>query len=272
KLEQQVQTIAAVEGIDLNADPADLNVGGGGGAIAYSGAGDLNVSGNAILNVLKIVAKNSNWAIDENGLLIAKVTTSQGDKNIYGMASESAEITISGTGTLQMGEVLITFATDTQEIIDESAPLKVNVTLTSIDAKGVAVIEKTVQGFKVKELDGGSSNATFDWMVIAKRKILLSEAGAQTDPSSMNNIEPPASDGGSSAETPPIEQPAAETPPAETPPAETPPVENPPVEAPPAETPPAEQPPAESPPAETPPAESPPADTGGNETSGAPTP
>jgi hypothetical protein len=38
------------------------------------------------------------------------------------------------------------------------------------DCNGVCVAEKTATGFTVRELRGGTSNATFDWEVAAKRK------------------------------------------------------------------------------------------------------
>jgi len=174
--------VASSVGIDISTDPADLDVGStDNDGIAYNGTGDLSLNNNAILNVLKIVGKNNIWTIDENGLLITKVTTSEGDKYMYGMVSESAEVTLSGTGTLQMGEAVIVFATNTQEIIDELMPINVSVTLTSIEAKGVAVVEKSTAGFTVKELDNGESNATFDWIVIAKRKAITIESSSDME-------------------------------------------------------------------------------------------
>jgi trimeric autotransporter adhesin len=267
KLEAQVQVIANETGIDISSVEADdLTIGGSsGGTISYSGEGNLDLANNAILNVSAIVGKNNKWTIDENGLLTAKITTSQGEKSVYGMTSENAEITLSGTGTLQMGEVIITFAADTQEIIDGSAPIKVSVTLTSVEAMGVAVIEKSAQGFKVKELGGGTSSSTFDWMVIAKRKISNESFNVEnpvTIPDSSGGeggVTAPLSPSGTPATTtepvaePPVE-PVIETPPAETetpvePPAET----TPPVETPPAETETPVEPPAETtPPVETP--------------------
>jgi hypothetical protein len=222
----------------------DLTVSDNNGTISYSGVGHLNLSGNALINVSYISSPNNAWAINEYGLLIAKVTTSEGDKNIYGMGSESAEITISGTGTLQMGEIIITFNTSTQEIIDESQPIKVNVTLTSLEAlSGIAVIEKSAQGFKVKELNNGISSSTFDWIVIAKRKMLDLEV-----------------------EIPPVETAPAETTPTETTPTETVPVETTPIETTPTETAPIETTPVETPPAEITPTETIPDETTSIET------
>jgi hypothetical protein len=47
--------------------------------------------------------------------------------------------------------------------------LLVQITLTA-DCNGVFVAEKSATGFTVKELMGGTSSATFDWEVAAKRK------------------------------------------------------------------------------------------------------
>jgi len=45
----------------------------------------------------------------------------------------------------------------------------VPVTLTS-ECNGMYAAEKTATSFTVRELRGGTSNATFDWEVAAKRK------------------------------------------------------------------------------------------------------
>jgi hypothetical protein len=250
----------------------DLTVTDNDGTISYSGVGHLDLSGNALINVSYIASPNNAWAINEYGLLIAKVTTSEGDKNIYGMSSESAEITISGTGTLQMGEVVITFATSTQEIIDESQSIKVNVTLTSLEAlSGIAVIEKSAQGFKVKELNNGTSSSTFDWIVIAKRKMLDLEV--ETPPIESAPVETIPT------ETTPVDTTPTETEPIETTPVDTTPTETAPVdetalaeEITPTETAPIETAPPEDPPIETDPIETTPAETIPDETTPAETP
>ena len=47
----------------------------------------------------------------------------------------------------------------------------VTITPSSADSKGVAVIEKSNGGFKVKELNGGTGNYRFDYLVMCKRKV-----------------------------------------------------------------------------------------------------
>ncbi len=257
KLEQQVQTIAAIEGINLDQEPSDIGVSNNsGGELTYTG-GNLNLNNYSILNVRSIVGAGNKWMIDENGLLIAKIMTSQGEKSVYGVSSESAELQLSGSAELVNGEATVVFAADTQEIIDDSATIKVIPALTSGECNGIFVSEKSAQGFTVKELNGGTSAATFDWIVIAKRKIIISaeppvieESSDQggtsggTNPPAEEEItgdspdeqSPPdqqsdesAPDETSFEEEPSTDESAPETP-VEISPDETPPVESPPVE------------------------------------------
>ena len=234
----------------------NLGVSGGssGQTISYIDA-DLNLNNFSIINVKSIQGASGKWAIDENGLLVAKISTSLGDKSVYNMSSENAEITLSGTGTLQMGEARITFASDTAEMVDATQPIKVSVTLTSLEAKGVAVVEKNEGGFLVKELSGGTSGASFDWIAIVKRRLLPEPAAAAEEPPLDSGLPTPPDSGGtgdvppsplqgegegevaptSTTETPTSTEPI---PPAEPPASEpTPPVEPPALELPPAEPP-----------------------------------
>lgn len=142
-------------------------------------------SGGSLLNVNSIKGKNNKWQIDENGYLIVKVKTSVGDKQLYGLQTGMPqELVMSSSSQLENGSKQIIFDQIDQEIIDSNSPIKVTVTLTG-DAKGVYVSEKNSQGFIVKELGSGTSNATFDWMVIAKRKtdVNVNEPAVETSSS-----------------------------------------------------------------------------------------
>ncbi len=137
---------------------------------------DLDADGFAINNISKISGVRGKWAIDENGLLRIEVEFERDKeivkKEIYTLSSTGVEIVLSGSAKLDKGEVLVDFGQvdkDFIEIIDEAAPLKISVTPTELCA-GLYVAEKYPQGFKVKELNGGTSNAAFDWIVIGKRK------------------------------------------------------------------------------------------------------
>jgi hypothetical protein len=89
---------------------------------------------------------------------------------MYAMQSPTSEFVFSSSSQLIAGEVKVMFDQTMQDVIDSDQPLKINITLTSGEAKGIYVSEKNSQGFTVKELEGGTSSATFDWMVVAKRK------------------------------------------------------------------------------------------------------
>jgi len=135
-------------------------------------AGNLNMNGRRILNVSKIVAQNEVWSIDENGVLKVKVTNNGTSKEMFGLISAKVEMALSGSDELNNGEKIINLNTvdpDFVKNISQNTPLKVLVTLTG-RANGIYVAEKTSTSFKVKELNNGASSASFDWLVIARRK------------------------------------------------------------------------------------------------------
>lgn len=128
-----------------------------------------------------IWAKNANstgyagWFVGKLGCTGSKPATVQtqsyGNRNLY--SDESAEIYFfdRGFGTLTNGSCVIDLDPMFLETvtINDSYPMLVQITLTA-DCKGVFVSEKTGGSFTVMELQGGISNATFDWEVCAKRK------------------------------------------------------------------------------------------------------
>jgi hypothetical protein len=169
-IKENISQLAAAQGIVLGAtSTANLNVENNNGALLYS-SGDLNLQGNLLLNVASIVGKDNRWSIDASGHFITRINTSQGEKEMFAIQSPTSEFVFSSSSQLIAGEVRVLFDQSVNEIIDFTQPLKINVTLTSGEAKGIYVSEKNEQGFVIKELDNGTSGATFDWMVVAKRK------------------------------------------------------------------------------------------------------
>ncbi len=130
---------------------------------------ELNLNGAILANVTAVHARSDKWRITEDGLLVSVVQTSEGNKDVYAMQALSSELVFSGSGRLQAGETYIKFDTSTRDMIDSGQSLKVSVTLTSEEAKGIFVKAKDAFGFVVKELMGGQSDATFDWVVVARR-------------------------------------------------------------------------------------------------------
>ncbi|HMS29226.1 MAG TPA: hypothetical protein PKD32_05215 [Saprospiraceae bacterium] len=74
-----------------------------------------------------------------------------------------------GIYTLVNGEAFIKYSEVFGLVIN---PNTVTITLTphSVETFGLAVVEKTSEGFRVKELKGGKGNFTFDWEVKGVRK------------------------------------------------------------------------------------------------------
>ncbi|MBI5221888.1 MAG: hypothetical protein HY980_00085 [Candidatus Magasanikbacteria bacterium] len=150
---------------------SELNVSqNGSGQLVWGNDFNLHLSGRSILDVLSIQSKDEKWTIDEEGCLVVKVKTQEGDKELYGLQSgQDKEVVFSGSSQLENGMKRIELPAIDKEIIDINALIKVSVTLTG-EANGVFVTEKSYEGFTVKELSEGASNATFDWLVIAKRR------------------------------------------------------------------------------------------------------
>ena len=210
------------------------------------------MNGNYILNVGKIVGQDEKWSIDENGVLKIKlVAEDASEKEMFGLSSAKVELTLSGTGRLENGSSMIDLSLidpDFIKNISAETPLKVIVTLTE-PANGIYVAEKSAYSFRVAELNAGTSDAAFDWIVVARRKgyddppaevatpIEPTPAPSEPAPSEPAPSEPaPApSEPAPTSETPAPEIPPSEPAPAEPAPSEPIP-EVPPVEPAPAPT------------------------------------
>lgn len=95
----------------------------------------------------------------------------QADKEIWYASLEGPEAGayVRGTGQLVNGEGIVNFP-DHFSAIANAQSMTVVLTPLSADSEGMAVVEKTAQGFKVKELRRGTGNYSFDWEVKAVRK------------------------------------------------------------------------------------------------------
>jgi len=74
-----------------------------------------------------------------------------------------------GTSRLENGEVRIAFPDHFRHIVNPET-MTVMITPLSAESKGMAVIEKTATGFRVKELADGNGSYAFDWEVKGVRK------------------------------------------------------------------------------------------------------
>lgn len=111
------------------------------------------------------------YKIIGTGLVSTLINDSQGTPRIL-FAPESPEIVFQdyGIGKLVNGQTRIELDPILKRSlqIDENNPLKVYVTLEG-ECNGVFVTNKTADGFTVKELQGGTSNVSFSWQIVANR-------------------------------------------------------------------------------------------------------
>ncbi len=74
-----------------------------------------------------------------------------------------------GVATLTNGEAWVPFS-ESFGIVSNPETMTVILTSHSADTYGLAVVEKTASGFRVKEFKGGEGNFSFDWEVKCVRK------------------------------------------------------------------------------------------------------
>jgi hypothetical protein len=239
----------------------------------------------AITPIKELIAEK--WQIDENGVLISKLETDS--KEMYAMSSTQVEFTLSGSAQLATGTYKVMFDDvdpSFNDTISGDVPMKIIVTPTG-ECQGVYVVEKEVQSidgvnkyvsFTVKELNGGVSNATFDWIAIGRRlgyegEITPVTPAEPTEPSTPTEPTTPTDPTPTDpAPTDPAPTDPAPTDPAPTDPAPTDPAPTDPAPTDPAPTDPAPTDPAPTDPAPTDPAPTDPAPTDPAPTDPAPTP
>jgi hypothetical protein len=120
-----------------------------------------------------------NYKIIGNGAVSTIVEGSDGKDKIM-FATEAPEVLFEdyGTGKLSNGNAYINLDKTLSKniIVDNKHPLKVFIQLEG-ECNGVYVSQKSLQGFFVKELKSGNSNALFSWHIVANRKD-VTEKGA----------------------------------------------------------------------------------------------
>ncbi|NOT36761.1 MAG: hypothetical protein HOP11_05240 [Saprospiraceae bacterium] len=93
------------------------------------------------------------------------------DKEIWYACVEGPEAAAYNRGTAQLvnGEAFIKFQEDFSLIINPTT-MTVQITPLSAESEGLAIVERSLEGIKVKELRKGTGNYKFDWEVKAVRK------------------------------------------------------------------------------------------------------
>lgn len=201
-IQQELLKLSEVQGAAASA-PEALTVGEQNGQLTFL-SNDLDARGKTIFNVGRLVGKDDSWEVDNEGRFITRLATSGGKKSLYSLQSGETEYMFSGSSHLQDGVARIDFDDVTKEIIDAEKPMKINITLTS-EARGVYVGTKDGTGFVVNELQGGTSNATFDYVVIATRKGKVAQEAA-----SQNGVVAPVQNAPVAAPSEPAVVPASE--------------------------------------------------------------
>ena len=101
--------------------------------------------------------------------LVGNNPVDQSPLHYVALAGPEAAAYERGESTLSNGEFFVAYSDHFKQTIN-TATVTVQVTPYSADTYGLAVTQRTADGFLVKELKGGTSNFTFSWEVKAVRK------------------------------------------------------------------------------------------------------
>jgi len=101
--------------------------------------------------------------------LVGTNPVDQSSLHYVALAGPEAAAYERGESTLSNGEFFVAYSDHFKQTIN-STTVTVQVTPYSADTYGLAVTQRTADGFLVKELKGGTSNFTFSWEVKAVRK------------------------------------------------------------------------------------------------------
>lgn len=140
--------------------------------------GSVYMTGNDILGVRRLAGISERWSIEEDGTVrtpgtLRTITESyQGERvETAAVTSPDVQITLTGTGTLENGEAIVSFedvSASFNDVTSTIAPIRVVVTPNG--PVSLYVFEKDNDGFGVRQVNGRDNGVTFDWMVSAYRK------------------------------------------------------------------------------------------------------
>ncbi len=114
----------------------------------------------------------TNYKIIGNGAVSTIVDDTNGDKKVM-FAPEAPEVLFEDYGTAQLVNGTANVSIDpiftNNIVVNDRHPLKVFIQLEG-DCNGVYVTNKSANGFTVRELQGGASNVSFSYHIVANRK------------------------------------------------------------------------------------------------------
>ena len=147
--------------------------------VTYGGYFDANVNAN---DFVFVGARNdgTSYKVLGGGSVSTMVKDEEGNNRIL-HATETPEILFEDFGSSRLinGEAYINLDPLLAKhiYVDEKYPIRVFIQLEG-DCNGVYVTEKTKLGFRVKELQNGTSNVAFSWNLVANRADALNPDGS----------------------------------------------------------------------------------------------
>ncbi|MDQ3934048.1 MAG: hypothetical protein M3340_05385 [Actinomycetota bacterium] len=163
-------------------------------------------AGNQVTGVYARVAQGSDWGLYTNGrsgsdnLAVTHVETRNGHRVVASPLALEAQVQVSGRARLSGGSARIELEPEAADMIAHGDEHEYRVLVTpGGPCNGIAVTARDAEGFEVTELLDGTSDAEFDWLLIAHKRRELGSSEPDTLPESLPEVqEPPPIEGGPS--------------------------------------------------------------------------
>ena len=144
----------------------------------FTDFGILKINSSSYLQTNEVGHEIGGYIAGNNGILWTDIKNfpidhpTKPNSSIWYCSLEGPEAAVyeRGTAALVNGEVFVPFS-EHFGIVGNHRTMTVSLTPLSADSKGLAVIEKTSQGFWVQERGGGKGTYEFDWEGIALRTV-----------------------------------------------------------------------------------------------------
>ena len=136
------------------------------------------------------VYTNGYVASKNSSAMLVEVETSAGPRVVTSPLSVEPETQLSGRARLSGGQAVVELEAGIADMLLHTPTHQYRVLVTAAEVcNGLAVTERDVGRFVVQEVGGGTSDAEFDWLLIAHLPAELGAAEPQRLPSALPALE-----------------------------------------------------------------------------------
>lgn len=162
----------------------NLIAGAGGGVVSRVAGGAADFGFNT----------NGRYGSSSGHAPLTHLETSNGHRVVTSPLSLEPEVQVSGSAALSGGRAVIELSPEVADMVHHSDGHPYRVLITpAAQCNGMAVVSREPGRFVVEELAGGTSDAAFDWLLIARRPESLGANAVAALPDALPTYEEPES-------------------------------------------------------------------------------